>query len=85
MDAAGNVYVADTGNNLVRKITPEGVVSTLPDLAETNHAAGNPAGSLPPKSPGGVAVDDAGNVYVADTLNHCVRKISPYLSPPKTR
>jgi len=71
VDGAGNVYVADTGNNTVREITPTGVVSTLPGLA----GASDPAGSVQLASPGGVAVDAAGNVYVADTDNHCVRKI----------
>ena len=80
MDAAGNVYVADTGNNVIRKITnadtDAGVVSTLPASLETNEAAGPQALNFQLKSPGGVAVDAAGNVYVADTLNHCIRKIA---------
>jgi len=75
VDAAGNLYVADTGNDLIRKITAAGAVSTLPAWAGTNDAASQPEGNLPLKSPGGVAVDAAGNVFIADTLNHCIRKI----------
>jgi DNA-binding beta-propeller fold protein YncE len=71
-DAAGNIYVADTGNNTVRKITPAGLVTTLPEPAGSNNATNNP----PLKSPGGVAVDRAGNIYVANTSDHCVMKIS---------
>ena len=76
VDGAGNVYVADTGNQTVRKITPEGKVSTLPGLAGTTNNS-QAVGNIQLNSPGGVAVDDEGNVYVADTNNHCVRKISP--------
>jgi len=75
-DNAGNVYVADTGNNTVRKITPAGMVTTLPQLlrgGDTNDAAG----SIQLNSPGGVAVDGTGNIYVADSNNHCIRKITP--------
>jgi len=71
VDGAGNVYVADNGNNTVRKITSMGVVTTLPELAATN-APDAPWLS----SPGGVAVDGAGDVYVADTNHQCVRKIA---------
>ncbi|HEV2327497.1 MAG TPA: protein kinase [Verrucomicrobiae bacterium] len=67
VDNAGNIYVADTGNNAIRKITPMGVVTTLPLSADKTVAL---------NSPGGVAVDSSGNVYVADTNNHCVRKIA---------
>jgi serine/threonine protein kinase/sugar lactone lactonase YvrE len=71
VDRAGNIYVADSGNNLIRKMTPTGTVSVFPGSAGTGSAA-----NIPWNSPNGVAVDDAGNVYVADTNNHCVRKIS---------
>jgi sugar lactone lactonase YvrE len=66
VDGAGNVYVADTGNSAIRKITPAGVVTTLGPAAQPRF-----------NSPAGVAVDAAGNVYVADTFNNQIRKISP--------
>jgi serine/threonine protein kinase/streptogramin lyase len=70
VDSAGNVYVADTGNNAIRKITPMGVVTAVPI---PTSGSGNP---IQLKSPGGVAVDAAGNIYIADSNNQCVRKIS---------
>ena len=77
VDGAGNVYVADTLNNTIRKITPNGVVSTLAGLA------GNPGSNdgigihARFRNPWGVAVDNRGNVYVADTSNNTIRKITP--------
>jgi sugar lactone lactonase YvrE len=78
-DSAGNLYVADTGNGTIRKITPAGVVSTLagsagqviPGSADGTGTAAEFSG------PKGVAADSAGNVYVADTYNHTIRKITP--------
>jgi hypothetical protein len=74
-DAAGNVYVADNDNNRIRKITSTGEVSTLagngtPGLVD---GTGTDARFSAPK---GIAVDAAGNVYVADTYNYSIRKIS---------
>jgi len=78
VDITGNVYVADTDNNTIRKITPAGVVSTLAGTA------GVPPGSLDGSgaaaqfySPTGVAVDTQGNVYVADSGNNTIRMITP--------
>lgn len=76
MDAARNVYVADTWNSTIRKITPAGVVTTLAGLAE-NRGSNDGIGSAARFNiPEGVAVDTAGNVYVADTGNSAVRKIT---------
>lgn len=76
VDSNGNVYVADYGNNRIRKITSGGVVSTLAGsgVAGFADAAGTSAKF---NYPSGVAVDSTGNVYVADTTNHRVRKIIP--------
>ncbi|MFA5057182.1 MAG: SMP-30/gluconolactonase/LRE family protein, partial [Opitutaceae bacterium] len=77
VDEAGNVYVADTANHTIRKITPGGVVTTLAGLAGTAGAADGMRGDARFNAPGAVAVDAAGNVYVADTGNMTVRKITP--------
>jgi sugar lactone lactonase YvrE len=73
VDSAGNLYVADTGNNLIRKVTPMGVVTTLLETSQGDEITSQ---SVHLNAPGGVAVDAAGNVYVADTNNHCIRKIA---------
>jgi hypothetical protein len=76
-DSAKNVYVADQINHTIRKVTPEGVVTTLAGLAGyggSTDGAGNGAQFL---NPSGVAVDSAGNVYVADTWNCTIRKVTP--------
>ena len=66
VDAAGNVYVADTGNHRIQKFTSNGVL-----LAKWGKEG---SGNCEFRSPEGVAVDASGNVYVADTGNHRIQK-----------
>lgn len=75
-DAQGNVYVADTGNHAVRKISPSGTVTTIAGNGVLGFAdgAGKEAAFYMPHD---VAVAADGTVYVSDTLNHVIRKISP--------
>ena len=76
IDSAGNLYVADEGNNMIRKITPDGTVSTLAGSGTAGAANGvGTAASF--NGPAGVAVDTKGNVYVGDSNNNMVRKIAP--------
>ena len=77
VDAAGNVYVADSANCVIRRITLAGAVSTVAGLAGTYGQADGPAGAARFTGPSGIAVDPAGNLYVADTGNHTIRKITP--------
>jgi len=76
VDSSGNVYVADYANNRIRKITPAGVVSTLAGSGTRGHVDGPGTTALFDHLIG-VAVDSSGNVYVADTDNHRIRKITP--------
>jgi len=77
VDAAGDVFVADTDNNTIRKITPDGVVSTMAGLAGQAGAVDGQGPSARFKGPRGVAVDSEGNIYVADSDNDAIRLISP--------
>jgi sugar lactone lactonase YvrE len=76
-DGAGNVYVADTKNHTIRKITPAGFVTTLAGAAGVGGSADGVGAGAQFNFPGGVAADRAGIVYVADTNNHTIRKVRP--------
>jgi sugar lactone lactonase YvrE len=76
VDSAGNVYVADTGNNTIRKVTPGGAVTTLAGLAGSYGGANGTGSAARFNYPNGVAVDSAGNVYVADTSSDTIRKVT---------
>lgn len=76
VDAIGNVYVSDSGNSKIRKITPSGVVTTL--AGSGTYGFLNGSGTTAQfKGLEGIAVDVSGNVYVADSYNNQIRKISP--------
>nr|WP_230679114.1 NHL repeat-containing protein [Hymenobacter properus] len=77
LDGAGNLYVADNGNHTIRKIAPDGTVSTLAGQAGRHGGTDGPQSTARFLFPTGVAVDAIGNVYVADHLNATIRKISP--------
>jgi len=75
-DTSGNLYVADEGTNMIKKITPSGLVSTLAGSSTSGSSNGKgTAASF--FEPSGVTVDDSGNVYVADSYNYMIRKITP--------
>ena len=76
VDGAGNVFVADTRNYTVRKISPAGLVSTIAGRADEAGITNGPGASARFGSPQGIAVDAAGNVYVTDFDSHLIRKIS---------
>lgn len=76
-DGAGNVYVADTGNHTIRKITPNGVVTTFAGLADASGNTDATGAAARFNYPLGVATDSKGNIYVADYGNNCIRKITP--------
>lgn len=76
LDSTGNVYVADFGNHTVRRITPEGVVTTFAGTAGVAGAANGTGAAAQFRNPVGLAFDSTGRLYVADSLNQTVRRIT---------
>ncbi|MBX3164543.1 MAG: T9SS type A sorting domain-containing protein [Bacteroidetes bacterium] len=82
VDAAGNVYIADTWNNRIRKVSTNGIITTIAGSGATGSSNGGFSGdggaatAAQLNNPHGVAVDAAGNVYIADMGNNRIRKVS---------
>ncbi len=76
VDSIGNLYVADTGNHAIRKITPEGIATTIAGNGALGSTDGNGIDAKF-RIPFGITIDSANNLYVADTGNNTIRKITP--------
>jgi sugar lactone lactonase YvrE len=76
VDSSGNLYVADTANHTIRKITLGGVVNTLAGSAGTNGLSDGTGTNALFNGPQGLTVDSSGTIYVADTWNHTIRKVT---------
>ena len=78
LDSSGNVYIADTYNQIIRKVTPSGAISTVAGTYSVSSFGGDGfyATSAFLNYPNSVAVDNSGNVYIADTSNQRIRKVT---------
>ena len=76
-DAAGNLYVSDAGDHRVRRIAPSGIIETVAGTGVAGYRGdGGPATRAMLRTPYGMAADAAGNLYIADLGNRCVRRVS---------
>src|SRR5262245_45892585 len=78
MDSAGNLYISDTNNQRIRKVNTSGIITTVAGNGALGFSGDNgPATSAMLNDPQGIAVDSAGNLYIADASNSRIRKVSP--------
>ncbi len=78
VDAAGNIFVADSGNNRIRRISSSGIITTIAGGGGRGFSGdGGPAVNAQLAAPVGVAVDGTGNLFIADCFNSRIRKVSP--------
>ena len=73
----GNLFIADTGNARIRKVTPAGIITTVAGTGEFGFSGDGGLLPRPAFLPVDVAVDGAGNLFIADTFNHRIRKVTP--------
>ncbi|WP_168735686.1 cadherin-like beta sandwich domain-containing protein [Cohnella fermenti] len=80
VDGSGNLYIADTDNNRIRKVIPNGIITTIAGTGGSGYSGDGGAGTLAElDGPTGLAMDSAGNLYIADKFNYAVRKQTPYI------
>ena len=85
VDGAGNLYIADYGNHLIRRVDTEGIITTIAGAGEGTGEEryyqggyggdGGPAVEARLNNPGSLALDKAGNLYIADAVNHRIRRV----------
>lgn len=76
-DSAGNLFVADSGNHAIRKVSSTGAVTTIAGQLGVSGSGGVTGAQAKFNRPYGIAMDRAGNLFVSDTGNHTIRKITP--------
>lgn len=86
LDALGNLYIADSGNSVIRRVATNGVITTVAGNAAADQAAGGlggfsgdggPATQARLNSPQGIALDQAGDLFIADTFDNAIREVTP--------
>jgi len=77
VDGTGNIFVADPNNNTIRKLSPDGTISTFAGMAGSAGSVDGTGSAARFNHPIGVAIDNAGTIYVSDTFNVTIRKITP--------
>jgi glucose/arabinose dehydrogenase len=87
VDSAGNLFVVDFRDHRIRKVTPDGIIATIAgNGAQGFSGDGGPATDAQLSNPADVAIDGAGNVFIADFGNNRIRKVSPAVSQsPRAR
>jgi len=76
IDKSGNMYIADTDNHRIRKVNTEGTITTIAGTGSQGYSGDNgPATIAKLNNPNGLYIDGNGNMYIADTDNHCIRKV----------
>ena len=79
VDREGNIYLSHRSKNRVRKVTPDGIITTIAGNGTAGYSGdGGSALKASLNFPAGLAVDEKNNVYIADRNNHRIRKVSPY-------
>ena len=78
LDSSGNLYIADAGNSRIRKVTPQGVISTVVGTGEAGFSGdGGPATSARINYASAIAIDGGNNLFIADRNNYRIRKVTP--------
>lgn len=78
LDEEGNLYIADPENQRIRRVSPAGVITTIAGIGNRGYSGdGGPAVQALLNTPTDVAVDESGNVFIADEGNNCIRHIDP--------